>query len=455
MNYIRTANEFTKNVLFPSGVLSGKYRPSQFNIFFDENGVHYLFNSFFRSLVKLSDDGHIFADNSLIEIDAHNCSSEMIQLIENGFLVPEDRDESKTYMEFMDLYRNVFPSKKGKTFYKIFTTLQCNARCFYCFEPDHSVHHMSEDTVDAVFEYIKKTKTDGRISLYWFGGEPLCNIPAIDQLCEKLEKEGIEFVSSMVTNGFLFSQELAKRAKNVWKLKKAQITLDGMDDEHNKRKRYIEDCPNPFAKTINNIEYLLNEGVFVTLRLNVDSKNTDDIWKLIDYLNDRFADKKESLNVYPALLFEEFFKWRDKNPSESRIELRKQWVAMRARLLDNGLMKLQKESLALPTTHCMSNNPRSAIINYDGKLFACQNCQEDMSYGNVRDGITDPAMYDRWTINTVLRDKCKECALLPECTAFDMCPSKATDCVAEYSDSLIRRLKKYVMDKQSDTTVMT
>ena len=90
--------------------------------------------------------------------------------------------------------------------------------------------------------------------------------------------------------------------------------------------------------------------------------------------------------------------------------------------------------------HCMSNSPHSAIINYDGALFACQNCQADMAVGTVRDGITKPALHDKWMNNTRVREKCVDCRFLPQCTAFDMCPSLSSDCDVEQNDRLMRKL---------------
>lgn len=437
MKCIQAPTQMVRAVL-QKPVIPGTYRRSCFAYLLEHDGAHLAFHTMTHAFYELNETEWALLSQETAELPAENAEP-LAELIDAHFFVPESENETQSYMELFELLRLTEKRKAGMSFYKIFTTLECNARCFYCFEPDHSTLPMTPETVADVFAYIMKTKREGEIVLYWFGGEPLCNAAAIDQLTSMLDEAGVSYKSTMVSNGYLFTPELIRHARDEWKLKKVQITLDGMDEEHNKRKRYRDPCENPFARTIENIQGLLDGGIAVSVRVNVDSHNVESVWSLIDYLAERFGGRK-GFSAYPALLFEEFFKWKDLTPSESRRALRKEWLKMRTRMEELGFLKIKPIEKQMPMIHCMSNSPHSAIINYDGALFACQNCQADMAVGTVRDGITKPALHDKWMNNTRVREKCVDCRFLPQCTAFDMCPSLSSDCEVEQNDRLMRKL---------------
>lgn len=426
------------NVLMAPSMKPGVYKPSAFNLIPAETQT-VIFHTLRRHLAELSEDELRILRKERVHYRGRDDEHTVKALISAGFLVEEGLDETRTYLEVIEALKLMSKKKAGKNFYKIFTTLECNARCFYCFEPDHSVRPMEPGTVDALYEYIMRTKGTDRIMLYWFGGEPLCNSEAIDALCRKLRDAGVDYVSSMVTNGSLLDRAMLDRACGLWKLEKVQITLDGMEAEHNKRKRYLPGLENPFAVTVENIGLALEAGISVILRLNFDSRNLQSVWELIDFLIARFQGS-DGLKIYPALLHEELFAWKDNQSAEVRAMLRDEWVKMRQKLHKAGFLN-QKKLMSMPkTNHCMADNERTAIINVDGKLFTCENCEASMAYGDIRSGTTDQSLYNQWVHEVHVREKCRDCVLLPECTAFSLCPTKKNDCFAETHDMLLRKI---------------
>ena len=69
---------------------------------------------------------------------------------------------------------------------------------------------MTPETADEVVEFIKKHHGGKKIAIDWFGGEPLVGARIIKRICEKLKTEGIDFKSDMVTNGYLFTEEMIR-----------------------------------------------------------------------------------------------------------------------------------------------------------------------------------------------------------------------------------------------------
>ena len=120
-----------------------------------------------------------------------------------------------------------------------------------------------------------------RMSHSWFGGAPLFRKKCINIICERLKESGIPYRSSMISNGYLFDEKTVNEAKNLWKLKNVQITIDGTKDIYNKTKSFVYKNGNPFETVMGNIKRLSENGISVTIRINVGKFNAEDAEKLI------------------------------------------------------------------------------------------------------------------------------------------------------------------------------
>ena len=238
--------------------------------------------------------GHlIFLTNAEIEyltISSEDVSELKKELIANHFLVPENFDEYKSVNQL----RKIFQLQQAGdeiNHYVILPTTYCNAHCFYCYESDYPRFHMTEETGQKVIDYITEHRGNKNVTIQWFGGEPLVGIQRIDQISQGLTERGIPFSSSMISNGYLFDEEIVERSASLWKLGRIQITIDGTEDTYNRVKAYSGICDNPFYRVLRNIDLLINKGIHVNIRLNVDFYNKDDIQTLINELGKRYSVK--------------------------------------------------------------------------------------------------------------------------------------------------------------------
>ena len=101
-------------------------------------------------------------------------------------------------------------------------TLECNFRCWYCYE-DHVAGKMNEETIEKIKKHVKLMIKEERISsllLDWFGGEPLLYfdeiiVPLSEQLRDIMTENGLPFFTQATTNGSLITEERAKKMNEL------------------------------------------------------------------------------------------------------------------------------------------------------------------------------------------------------------------------------------------------
>ena len=118
-------------------------------------------------------------------------------------------------------------------------TMGCNFDCPYCFE-NHKAGKMTEKTQNDVANLAERMLDASQnkvMFVTWFGGEPLLAPDVIENLSKRLmalcEKKGAEYSASIVTNGYLLTQENADILTRCG-VKISQITLDGVGEAHDK-----------------------------------------------------------------------------------------------------------------------------------------------------------------------------------------------------------------------------
>ena len=346
-------------------------------------------------------------------------SSEMDALIGGHYIVPEDFDENRSVRQLRALVKKLEPSKRVKGF-TILPTTECNARCYYCFESDHKHCTMTEELADDTVEYIIDKCKGEPIEIGWFGGEPLVGSKRISQICESLKKSGVKFRSSMVSNAYLFDEDLIETAKKEWKLTNIQITLDGTEDVYNETKAYVNPKENPFRRVLRNIDLLLESGIAVNVRLNVTDKNAEDLKDLIDLLEIRFGGK-DGFSCYSHAVYEGVGFEPLEYDDCIRAAVDTQTVALDARLKEKGLLGSLARLPYLRVINCMSDNESCRLIYPDGSVGKCENKSSYDSIGNIYDDITNVEMDERYRTTTQFPE-CERCYLYPYCISLEICP---------------------------------
>ena len=333
---------------------------------------------------------------------------ENLQFFRNGMLVMDDADEKA----IVDFDRAAVAFESSQPHFRILTTTACNARCHYCYEAGAKISTMTPDIATSAVDYIKgKTAGKEKFTLTWFGGEPLLNIRIIDYISKELsrysEQCGIQWTSSIVTNGSLFTPEIIRSAAKEWNVESVQITLDGMKDKYTQIKNYQDNSS--FETVLSNIELLCNCGIRVTLRLNYDQQNYEDITELIKYLSSRLRDCDHwSMYVYP--IFDNKDSSYDPKSVMKLVELEELICTCVGKSVRN---------IALPEYvhgRCVFCSVAGETIMPNGDLMkCCRVMNTDPPFGNISAPSKKKGMsYAKWCTPTLL-PKCDDCVFLPIC----------------------------------------
>ncbi|MCD7847915.1 MAG: radical SAM protein [Oscillospiraceae bacterium] len=402
-----------------------------------------LLNNFTKELVLVEngEDEFLRLPNlSESDVDKIRGSEPFDYLSRHWFIVPANLDDKNLIDEVRSVV-SCMNKPEGIIGYTILTTTDCNARCFYCYEQGLERVNMSRQTALDTAEFIKKT-AGRKIKLHWFGGEPLFNSSVIDIITDELKKSGIEYHSTMTSNGYLITDSVVKRAVESWNLKGVQITLDGTEEIYNRRKAYAGSKGSAFQRVLGNIEKLLQAGISVSVRMNLDMDNAEDLHKLCDLLADRFS-SYEKFGVYAHYIFDG--KTADSlyyALDETYIELEK----LRSYLREKGLTRRGKLGNTIKVSHCMADKDSSIVISETGKLYKCQHITPTTeSFGTIYTGVENPDVIDYWRNRPEDGEICENCPLYADCIRLSACPDDFAFCPQVIYDEKLEKLKNAML----------
>ncbi len=313
----------------------------------------------------------------------------------------------------------------GDRSYSLFInpTLECNFRCWYCYE-EHNKGHMSEEIIDAIKLHIKKKAENHEVSaltIGWFGGEPLLYFDEVVHPISRFaktvcENNNIPFFNSATTNAFCINKEMVEKMKDV-ELQSFQITLDGNRERHDRIRNY--DGKPSFDKIIQNIILICSTipNAYITLRINYDNSTfKSNLGEVLESFPDSFR-KLICIDMHRV--------WQTFETSEAKVCLQEENEALNAfvsKAKKNGYKCQCDGALSVGRFYgCYACKTNFACINYDGKVYKCTACSftdKDCMGQLERDGtiLWNEARISRLYGFSPLEDeKCKECKYLPLC----------------------------------------
>jgi len=271
-------------------------KKSIYNFFFkdDNNKINLVYNAFKNTLIE-DEDGRmtqLLNKLSVNETDLNKfkiTEEELCILKNNGFIVDDTIDELEIVKETHQKRIEAEFNSDSVLSLVITPTMACNFNCFYCFEGDDikgKETRMGVETQEILLSFIEKSLQRGIkvVAITWYGGEPLMEKEIIFKLQNKInllcKQYGIPLKASMITNGFLMDANTSREIEKTG-ISRVQITIDGPERIHNKRRLYKKEPGNNFKTIIQNI-LDAPDSLFIRIRMNIDLLNKDSVYEAVE-----------------------------------------------------------------------------------------------------------------------------------------------------------------------------
>lgn len=344
-------------------------------------------------------------------------------LVKNWFLIHPNLNEKEFVFKvkkLMKAVRNLM--QKGFETFEIVTTTLCNARCFYCYEENFTRMSMSAQIAEKVIEFIMRYKKRDPIRLKWYGGEPLMNVKIINQISSALNQNGIDFYSTMISNGLLFNNSVVQTAKKLWHLRSVMITIDGTEETYNKTKNFISEPQNAYIKVLSNIDNLIQNGVHVIIRLNIERQNLENNSSLIEELCLSYCGCKYIKFMIRPLNNTEANRGIESSEDE-RAKILEAITDFRDRIYNAGFDIDCGPLSGITGCNCIADNQKYILIKPNGDLAYCSIDFETKRFGSVLERLSK-IEYPDLEKSIIEKDPiCDDCPIFPQCTPNSICPS--------------------------------
>lgn len=350
------------------------------------------------------------------------------ELIRDKALVKRNDPEVKTVLEEND----IMTSENRNLYFVIQPGANCQLGCHYCGQV-HNKKTMSEELMDKVVRRIKKkinesTSNAEKLSVTWYGAEPLMALTQIRYLTPKLielsKNYNLEYDPDIITNGVGLKKNIISELIEDMKISRFQITIDGTKEYHNKR-RITKSGRETFDIILGNLVELVNNSVFksnncrVLLRINIDKNNYLNVNSFINFL------AEQKIQKYTRLDFAPIVDWGGNKASDislTRDELAEHEINWFLEALKNGFMV--DDFIPSRGPACMVINPTSEVYDAYGEVTPCYEMNYTDMYkdtnhiiGNLNtDKFSDEISPLRnWHKDIIQNYPCYECKYLPVC----------------------------------------
>lgn len=361
------------------------------------------FNTFTRGYVlgKLENENEIESILNGLNKDKFTYEeSQIIRTMASQGLIINDNEDELEKVKFHEK-NSIFQDQHF--ILTILPTLDCNFRCVYCYEQLKPVY-MQKEGIEKILAFVKQiTAKVNRLTINWFGGEPLLMAAQIEKMSASIkeicDENHCRYDSALITNGALLTESTLEKL-SVLNLKKVQITLDGLKHHHD-LSRPFANGKGSFDEVFNSIMTALKFDFYVTLRINISGDNVGDVYEIMNMIPENLRNK---VIISIANLFQ----------NANKINL----YDLYKKSIEMGFMFTNFFSRA---SVCEGGIKNAMVIDPNGKVSSCSMATEKGLYigelGN--DGglkVTNASfMYKLRNQLASESELCGECIKLPVC----------------------------------------
>lgn len=384
---------------------------SKYTILIDDDGQYIAYNTASNSMMVCTREIVGLIRKYSHEIDRiRNIHPSLYDYLKDkNFIVSEEADETLGFIQSLKQELDDIE----EYLITINPTMNCNLRCWYCYE-EHLAHsNMPEKIIESIKKLIENIVGNPKVKslhLSFFGGEPLlgfknCIKPLIefsDALCRKYDTS---FSFGFTTNAVLLSEETCDILARFDREVSMQIPFDGDRPMHDSIKRTATG-KGTYDRILTNLKYALSKGFYITVRCNYTTKSAASFRNLVE-------DIKPLLVTYPSRVRVSFQQvWQDlnqhkANPIIDELESEISNIGAHCYCSDADISR------------CYADKKNSFVINYDGSIYQCtaREFTDSNKEGVLRaDGTIEyNERYHRRMESRFSNPECMECNLYPIC----------------------------------------
>lgn len=364
------------------------------------------------------------------------------QLKEAGCIVNNGTNETDLLQKRMNDVNN------NESNYKltINPTINCNFKCWYCYENHLSQSKMNPNVLESVKKHIYnviQTLHPKIFNMGFFGGEPLLYYkdivrPLLKYLKQICEITGIKTSIGITSNGYLLTDKMIEELKQL-NVSSFQITLDGNKESHNKV-RYPYVGADTYTKIVENIKTLLHAEILVVLRINYTSQNIIGTELIPLEFKDLTENEKKNLQIDFQRV------WQDIHDESSILNEEKLEKSIKA--FEDINVVVARQILNQVWSPCYADYKSQAVINFNGDVFKCtaRDFTKENRLGILNEDGTitwdEEKMKQREGVR-LSKEVCQRCRIAPICGGT--CTQRGLD--SGDSNQCIRGLDESGKDK--------
>ena len=369
----------------------------------------------------------------------------------------------------------------------------CNLRCKYCAYADlYEGYDQRENLklpfqkakliIDYLYEYWEKRyciEVNDPITIGFYGGEPLLNVPFIQQVTnyiESLNPIGKKFHYNMTTNAILLDRYMDFLAENEFRL---LISLDG--DEKGQSYRVDTKGKNSFDKVLANIQLLRSKypSYFEHyVMFNSVLHNRNEVESTYRFIKDKFGKEPmisplNNSGVRKDKLQEFYQAYQNVATS---IQKANNCEALKNELFikspetgalvnyiyhhtgnvfnDYNDLLLGREGSSFPPSGTCIPFSKKMFITVKGRILQCEKIDHEFALGQITNKKVElnleqaARQHNKYTFRYM--NQCKTCAAKQLCTQcvyqIDDIHDKTSKCYSYYSATQHEKQKEYYMD---------
>lgn len=312
----------------------------------------------------------------------------------------------------------------------------CNLKCTYCFYldhlemyPEHKVHRMSDETLEALIASYMKTPQP-IYSFGWQGGEP--TLMGVDffrkvvRLQRKYAPHNAKISNALQTNATLITEELARFfGRNNFLI---GVSVDGSEGIHNQHRLNLGN-QGTHSQVMEGINLLKKHGVEFNILTLVNSSNVKHGKEVYNYLKEHgfyyqqyipCVEIDENGQPYP-------YSMTGKEWGQFLIEVYDEWIKEDTKKISIrgfdailNLLIMGQRSMCTMGGNCC----QYFVMEYNGDVFPCDFfVEKKRQLGNIHDQDASWANYQQseeykkfGELKHQWNDKCDTCPYLLYCS---------------------------------------